>query len=232
MKQLRVRPGAGDRWDWRPLHGRSESAAPSRARPGPRTTPATPGSPATRRASSQLSGSGSTMARRSGSQALRLRSDLGRLHARGGVVGEPGEFPMPPTVSFRRVCDSLFLEASSPTDPTPCGAPSGRGRTKRWRAIDEPHAGPPLMALDDLFLRAQGVIDRLVRRLRLGPRPCCRPAPASRRADRRSLARRARSGTGPRRDAVPPPPARSRRAPAHADDAWACRRPPRPSRWR
>jgi membrane carboxypeptidase/penicillin-binding protein PbpC len=39
---------------------------------------------------------------------------------------EPGEFPVPPSMSFRWVCDSLFLEAFLPlTEPeAPCGAPT------------------------------------------------------------------------------------------------------------
>jgi hypothetical protein len=39
---------------------------------------------------------------------------------------KPGEFPVPPTVSFRLVCDSLFPEAfPTLTEPqAPCGTPT------------------------------------------------------------------------------------------------------------
>jgi Type I phosphodiesterase / nucleotide pyrophosphatase len=91
------------------------------------------------------------------------------------LLTEPGDLPVPPTVGFRRVCDSLFREAFLALTELETRARTrrcrGPGATKRWRAIDEPHTGPPLMALGDLFLRAQGVIDRLVRRLRLGRAP-------------------------------------------------------------
>jgi hypothetical protein len=42
------------------------------------------------------------------------------------LLEEPGELPVPPTVSFRLVCDSLFLEAFLPlTEPqAPRGAPT------------------------------------------------------------------------------------------------------------
>ena len=58
-------------WIAEPARRRGGSAwgAPRRARPGPRTTRGTHGSPATRRAWSRWSGSGSTTARRSGCRA-------------------------------------------------------------------------------------------------------------------------------------------------------------------
>jgi hypothetical protein len=60
----------------------------------------------------------------SGAQAaLPIWADSVRAAA---SLEKPGEFPVPPTVSFRLVCDSLFLEAFlTLTEPqAPCGAPT------------------------------------------------------------------------------------------------------------
>jgi penicillin-binding protein 1B len=60
----------------------------------------------------------------SGAQAaLPIWADFMRAAA---SLEESGEFPVPPTVSFRRVCDSRFLEAFLPlTEPqAPCEAPT------------------------------------------------------------------------------------------------------------
>jgi membrane carboxypeptidase/penicillin-binding protein len=60
----------------------------------------------------------------SGAQAaLPIWADSVRATA---SLEKPGEFPVPPTVSFRLVCDSLFLEAFfTLTEPhAPCGAPT------------------------------------------------------------------------------------------------------------
>ena len=109
--------------------------------------------------------------------ALPIWADFMRAAA---ALEDPGEFAVPPTVVFRQACGSPFPEAFLPlTEPDePCGPVALAGAPGQLslgdagrRVTDDGRAGPLPMTLDDLFLRAQAVIDRIIRRLRLGPPP-------------------------------------------------------------